>query len=35
MTREPALMLGMDVLGVLEQLIIDYRARQLHVLPRA
>jgi hypothetical protein len=34
MTREPALMLGMDVLGVLEQLIIDYRARQLHVLPR-
>jgi hypothetical protein len=33
MTREPAMMLGMDVLGVLDQLIIDYRARQLHILP--
>ena len=34
MTREPALMLGMDVLGVLDQLIIDYRARQLHLRAR-
>jgi len=31
MTREPAIMLGMDVLGVLDQVIIDYRTRQLHL----
>jgi hypothetical protein len=34
MTREPAVMLGMDVLGVLDQLIIDYRTRQLHMRTR-
>ena len=32
MTREPAVMMGMDVLGVLDQLIIDYKSRQLHML---
>lgn len=32
MTREPAVMIGMDVLGVLDQLIIDYKAHQLHML---
>jgi Aspartyl protease len=32
MTREPAVMVGMDVLGVLDQLIIDYKSRQLHML---
>ena len=32
MTREPAVMVGMDVLGVLDQLIIDYKSRQLHIL---
>lgn len=31
MTREPALMLGMDVLGMLDQVIIDYRSRELHL----
>jgi hypothetical protein len=31
MTREPALMLGMDVLGMLDQVIIDYRTRELHL----
>ena len=31
MTGEPALLLGMDVLGVLDQLIIDYRTRELHI----
>ena len=31
MTSEPAIMLGMDVLGVLDQIIIDYRTRELHV----
>ena len=35
MTREPAVMLGMDVLGVLDQLIIDYKSRQLHILTRS
>ena len=34
MTREPTLLLGMDVLGVLQQLIIDYKTRELHVLTR-
>jgi len=33
MTSEPAIMLGMDVLGVLDQIIIDYRTRELHILP--
>jgi len=32
MTREPAVMIGMDVLGVLDQLIIDYKSQQLHML---
>jgi hypothetical protein len=32
MTSQPTLMLGMDVLGVLDQIIIDYRTRQLHIL---
>ena len=35
MTREPAVMVGMDVLGVLDQLIIDYKSRQLHMLTRS
>jgi len=32
MTNEPVIMLGMDVLGVLDQIIIDYRAHELQVL---
>lgn len=31
MTQEPAILLGMDVLGVLDQIIIDYRTRELHI----
>lgn len=31
LTREPAIMIGMDVLGVLDQVIIDYRTRELHL----
>jgi hypothetical protein len=32
MTSEPSIMLGMDVLGVLDQIIIDYKAHELHIL---
>ncbi len=32
MTSRPTIMLGMDVLGVLDEIIIDYRARQMHIL---
>jgi hypothetical protein len=31
MTDEPAMLIGMDVLGLLDTLIIDYRRRELHV----
>lgn len=34
MTSEPAILLGMDVLGVLDQIIIDYRTREMHVRTR-
>lgn len=34
LTKEPAILIGMDVIGVLEQLIIDYRTRQLHLKTR-
>jgi hypothetical protein len=34
MTREPALLIGMDVLGLLDTLIIDYRRHELQVLQR-
>ena len=34
MTGEPTIMLGMDVLGVLDQIIIDYKTRELHLLTR-
>jgi uncharacterized protein with PIN domain len=32
MTSEPAIMIGMDVLGVMDQIVIDYRTRELHIL---
>jgi predicted aspartyl protease len=32
MTREPAIMIGMDVLGVMDQIIIDYKTRELQIL---
>lgn len=31
LTREPALLLGMDVLGLMDTLVIDYRMREMHV----
>jgi hypothetical protein len=31
LTREPALLIGMDALGLLDELIIDYRRRELQV----
>ncbi|MBM4195470.1 MAG: hypothetical protein FJ197_00025 [Gammaproteobacteria bacterium] len=31
MTDEPVLMLGMDVLGVLDEIVIDYMTRELHL----
>lgn len=34
MTREPTLLLGMDVLGSVDTLIIDYKLRELHIRPR-
>jgi hypothetical protein len=34
MTSQPTIMLGMDVLGVLDEIIIDYRTRELHILTR-
>jgi hypothetical protein len=35
MTGEPAMLIGMDVLGLLETMIIDYRRKELQVrLPR-
>jgi hypothetical protein len=34
MTDQPSIMLGMDVLGSVDQMIIDYRSRELHLRPR-
>jgi hypothetical protein len=31
MTRQPAIMIGMDTLGLLDTLIIDYRLKELHL----
>ncbi len=31
---QPAILLGMDVIGVVDQLIIDYRTKQLHIKTR-
>ena len=31
LTEEPAMLIGMDVLGLLDTLIIDYRRRELQV----
>jgi len=31
MTREPTLMLGMDVLGSFDVLVIDYRMREMQI----
>ena len=34
MTEEPAMLIGMDLLGLLDTLIIDYRRKELQVKPR-
>lgn len=34
MTDEPALLIGMDVIGRLDSLIIDYKRKELHLRPR-
>lgn len=35
LTEEPALLVGMDVLGVLEMIVIDYRRREVRFKPRS
>ena len=35
MTDEPALLIGMDVIGLLDTLIIDYKRKELHLRPRS
>ena len=34
MTEEPALLIGMDIIGLLDGLIIDYKRKELHLRPR-
>jgi predicted aspartyl protease len=34
MTRDPAMLIGMDVIGTLDTLVIDYKTRQVHMRPR-
>lgn len=34
LTEEPALLIGMDVLGLVEALVIDYKTREMHVRMR-
>jgi hypothetical protein len=34
MTRDPAMLIGMDVIGTLDTLVIDYKTRQIHMRPR-
>ena len=34
LTDEPALLIGMDVIGLLESLVIDYKRKELHLRPR-
>lgn len=35
LTEEPALLVGMDIIGLLEQLVIDYKRRELHLRLRS
>jgi hypothetical protein len=35
MTQTPALLIGMDILGLLDTLIIDYKRSELQVLRRS
>ena len=34
MSNEPALVIGMDIIGLLDTLVIDYKRRELHLKPR-
>jgi hypothetical protein len=34
LTSEPALLVGMDVLGTIDSLVIDYRRQEMHILTR-
>ncbi|MET0535727.1 MAG: retropepsin-like aspartic protease, partial [Steroidobacter sp.] len=34
MTEEPALLIGMDIIGLLDTLVIDYKRKELHLRPR-
>jgi predicted aspartyl protease len=34
MTEDPALLIGMDIIGLLDTLIIDYKRKELHLRPR-
>lgn len=34
MNEDPALLIGMDIIGLLDTLIIDYKRRELHLRPR-
>lgn len=34
MTEDPALLIGMDIIGLLDSVIIDYKRRELHLRPR-
>lgn len=34
MTEDPALLIGMDIIGLLDTLIIDYKRKELHMRPR-
>jgi predicted aspartyl protease len=35
LTDRPALLVGMDILGLVDTLVIDYRRRELHIKPRS
>ncbi|MEJ0100360.1 MAG: retroviral-like aspartic protease family protein [Pseudomonadota bacterium] len=34
MNKEPALLIGMDIIGLVDQLVIDYRRKELQIKPR-
>jgi predicted aspartyl protease len=34
LTKEPAVLLGMDIIGLLDALVIDYKRKELHMRPR-
>jgi hypothetical protein len=34
MTDASALLIGMDIIGLLDSLVIDYKRRELHLRPR-